>query len=282
MSLRDLGGVRLRDLATPEPSISSSHPALRREFPGAALARSDAQQPAAAGHVVHRPRARARRGQGGCWTRTRLLTLLGMGGLGKTRLSLQVAADVLDELSRRRLVRRPRTDHAIRRWSPTRPRRCSACARRPGKPLIADAVRARPRPRAAARPRQLRAPGRAPARASPNALLRAAPGVRILATSREALRIPGEQTYRVLPLPVPDRKAGLEALLRSDAVQLFVERARLQKPGFALTEREAPAVAELCARLDGIPLALELAAARVRSLSVDRDQRAAATTASSS
>jgi predicted ATPase len=67
---------------------------------------------------------------------------------------------------------------------------------------------------------------------------------------------------------VPDRKAGVEALLRSEAVQLFVERARLQKPGFSLTEREAPAIAELCARLDGIPLALELAAARLRSLSV--------------
>src|SRR5208283_5203317 len=78
----------------------------------------------------------------------------------------------------------------------------------------------------------------------------------------------GEQTYPVLPLAVPDRKAGAEALLRSEAVQLFVERARLQKPGFSVTEREAPAVAELCARLDGIPLALELAAARLRSMSV--------------
>jgi predicted ATPase len=72
----------------------------------------------------------------------------------------------------------------------------------------------------------------------------------------------------VLPLAVPDRKAGVETLQRSEAVQLFVERARLQKPGFSLTEREAPAIAELCARLDGIPLALELAAARLRSLSV--------------
>ena len=72
----------------------------------------------------------------------------------------------------------------------------------------------------------------------------------------------------MLPLTVPDRKAGAEALLRSEAVQLFVERARLQKPGFSVTEADAPAIAELCARLDGIPLALELAAARLRSLSV--------------
>ena len=101
-----------------------------------------------------------------------------------------------------------------------------------------------------------------------NALLRAAPDVRIIASSREALRVPGEQVYPVLPLALPDRTASVETLSRSEAVQLFMDRAQLQKPGFALTEREAPAVAELCARLEGIPLALELAAARMRSLSI--------------
>ena len=78
----------------------------------------------------------------------------------------------------------------------------------------------------------------------------------------------GEQTYPVFPLGVPQRNADAVTLMRSEAVQLFVERARLQKPGFVLDELEAPAVAELCARLEGIPLALELAAARLRSLSV--------------
>ena len=101
-----------------------------------------------------------------------------------------------------------------------------------------------------------------------SAILKAAPHVRILASSREALRAPGEQCYPVLPLPVPARGDGLEALARSTAVRLFVDRAQLHKPGFALNEREAPAVAELVARLEGIPLALELAAARIRSLSV--------------
>ena len=66
----------------------------------------------------------------------------------------------------------------------------------------------------------------------------------------------------MLPLPVPSRDDRLEALSRSTAVRLFVDRAQLHKPAFALTEREAPAVAELVARLEGIPLALELAAAR--------------------
>ena len=99
-------------------------------------------------------------------------------------------------------------------------------------------------------------------------LLRGAPKIRFLATSREGLHIRGEQTYHVLPLAAPDRNSGVDGLLRSEAVQLFVERARLQKPNFLLTERDAPAIAELCARLDGIPLALELAAARMRSLSI--------------
>jgi non-specific serine/threonine protein kinase len=82
------------------------------------------------------------------------------------------------------------------------------------------------------------------------------------------LHVAGERTYSILPLPVPSRGDGIAVLLKSAAVRLFVERAQLQKPTFALNEREAPAVAELVARLEGIPLALELAAARVRSLTV--------------
>ena len=80
--------------------------------------------------------------------------------------------------------------------------------------------------------------------------------------------MPGEHGYPILPLPLPKRGDSLEALSRSTAVQLFVARARQHKPAFELNEREAPAVAELVSRLEGIPLALELAAARVRSLSV--------------
>ena len=98
--------------------------------------------------------------------------------------------------------------------------------------------------------------------------MKAAPHVRILASSREALRVPGEQAYPVRPLPVPGRGAGIEALMKSTAVRLFVERAQQHKPSFSLNAKEAPAVAELVARLEGIPLALELAAARVRALTV--------------
>jgi predicted ATPase/DNA-binding SARP family transcriptional activator len=100
-------------------------------------------------------------------------------------------------------------------------------------------------------------------------LLRTAPGVRVLATSREVLRVAGEVVWPVPPLAVPGGDgAAPEMLAGYDAVRLFAERAAAADPGFALDAASAPAVAELCRRLDGLPLAIELAAARVRVLPV--------------
>ena len=103
------------------------------------------------------------------------------------------------------------------------------------------------------------------------ALLRACPKLGILASSREALGIAGESSYRVpsLAVPEPGQLPPLETLARLGAVRLFVERAALARPGFALTAQNAPAIAQICQRLDGIPLAIELAAARVRALSAE-------------
>ena len=196
----------------------------------------------------------------------RLVTLLGMGGLGKTRLSLQVAAEAMAEFP----------DGA---WfvdlSPIRDAALVAAEaaqvlgvrEEPGRPLL-HSLGAH-----LAQRRTLLILDNCehlvqPAAALAHALLRAAPGVRILASSREALRVPGEQLYPIWPLPLPAAGDGREALARSTAVRLFVARAQSHKPAFTLNERESPAVAELVARLEGIPLALELAAARVRVLSV--------------
>ncbi|WP_344891241.1 BTAD domain-containing putative transcriptional regulator, partial [Nonomuraea antimicrobica] len=98
------------------------------------------------------------------------------------------------------------------------------------------------------------------------ALLRAAPGVRILATSQEPLNISGEQVWPVPPLDPPADSADQAVLRTSSAVQLFLERAVAAAPGFALSDDNAHAVASICRRLDGIPLALELASTRVRVL----------------
>jgi predicted ATPase/DNA-binding SARP family transcriptional activator len=93
------------------------------------------------------------------------------------------------------------------------------------------------------------------------------PGVTVLATSREPLGLSGEQTWQVSPLAVPDVDArSPESVGASEAVQLFIDRACAAHPGFALTAENAAAVAEICRRLDGLPLALELAAARLRSM----------------
>jgi non-specific serine/threonine protein kinase len=103
-------------------------------------------------------------------------------------------------------------------------------------------------------------------------LLRQCRGLQVLATSREPLAIPGEIIRRVLPLQVPDLQQSLEPrqLGESPAVRLFIERARAVNPSLALSAQNAPAIARICVGVDGIPLALELAAARTRMLSVDQ------------
>src|SRR6266545_3553942 len=96
-----------------------------------------------------------------------------------------------------------------------------------------------------------------------------APRVKCLVTSREPLHLTGEHVYPVSPLALPEvrRLPALAVLAECESVALFVERAQAVAPGFALTEENAPAVAEICLRLDGLPLAIELAAARTRLLS---------------
>jgi predicted ATPase/DNA-binding XRE family transcriptional regulator len=204
---------------------------------------------------------------------TRLLTLTGAGGVGKTRLALAAAqtvrADYPDGVWLVELA--ALTDPAL-----VTPAVAAALGVReqPDRPLLTTLTAA-----LAAR-RLLLALDNCEhllAACAPlvDALLRAGPGLRVLATSREALGVPGEVAWRVpsLALPEPLAAAGgadTAALPRAEAVRLFVERARAARPDFALTHGNAAAVAEVCRRLDGIPLAIELAAARVSLLTVEQ------------
>lgn len=107
-----------------------------------------------------------------------------------------------------------------------------------------------------------------PAATEAAALVHACPHLVILATSRVPLHVQGEQEYPVSPLDVPDPEQAfvLEQILQSEAVALFVHRAQAVRPDFQLTNDNAPMIAEICNRLDGIPLTIELAAARIRLL----------------
>ena len=197
---------------------------------------------------------------------TRLVTLLGMGGLGKTRLSLQVAEAIkhrhadgvwfidLSPLRDPQLVAAVTAQVLGVRDEPERPLLQTLCAHLKTRRVLLVLDNCEHLVQAAAD--------------LAHALLRAAPHLRILASSREALRVPGETAYPVLPLPLPARGSNIDALMQSTAVRLFVDRARSYKPSLVLGERDAPALSELVARLEGIPLAIELAAARVRALSV--------------
>jgi predicted ATPase/DNA-binding CsgD family transcriptional regulator/Tfp pilus assembly protein PilF/DNA-binding XRE family transcriptional regulator len=200
----------------------------------------------------------------------RLLTLTGVGGCGKTRLALEVARTVNDDypdgvwlvelgpLVDAALV--PHTVAAVLNMRET-----------PGH-SIADALAT------ALRPRRLllvldNCEHVLDACAQlADRLLRGCPELRILATSREALGLTGEIAWRVPSLPSPDplHLPPFAELEQNAAVRLFVERAVAVQPQYVLTERNAPMVAQVCQRLDGIPLALELAAARVDGLTVDQ------------
>src|SRR6202007_690369 len=106
------------------------------------------------------------------------------------------------------------------------------------------------------------------ARSLAAALLAEAPNSHVLATSREALSVDGEQQLPLQPLSLPSGASSVEEVAAAEAVQLFVERAQLQQPRFALTPDVTESVAAICRGLEGIPLAIELAAARLSSLSV--------------
>jgi non-specific serine/threonine protein kinase len=201
---------------------------------------------------------------------TRLLTLVGAGGIGKTRLALELASRALDEYPGGVWVVElaPLTDPAL---LPTTLLGAIGVREEPGRPLAAslgDVLRVRRTLVVLDNCEHL-----VEACAShATVLLRSCPDLRILATSREALGVPGETVWPVTPLTLPglDPPPAYADLERYDAVRLFVGRAGSYRPDFALTLENAGPVASLCRQLEGVPLAIELAAARVKAFSVEQ------------
>src|SRR4051812_13750980 len=258
LALLDLGDHRLRDLARPERVFQVTVTGLRDAFPS--LQSLDAE----AGNVVPAITALVGRSDDlesvvAALGRARVVTVTGAGGVGKTRLATEVAWRVRGHYS----------DGA---WL------CElAAAREPSAvaEVVAATLSVAPRPGMSVaesvvdylRPKslllvvdncehQLDAVWDLV-----SAVVRAAPGVQVLATSREGLGVEGEQIIPLRSLSVPPETADDDAVARSDAVQLFAGRATAADPGFTIASCAA-AVAEICRRLDGIPLAIELAAAR--------------------
>jgi predicted ATPase/DNA-binding CsgD family transcriptional regulator len=198
---------------------------------------------------------------------TRLLTLSGAGGSGKTRLALQVTRNHAGALEDRAwwVDLAPLSDPDL---VPQRVAQALGVPEAPGRPvmdLLIDHLRSRSALLVLDNCEHM--VGACAELA--DVLLRSCPDVRILATSREPLGVAGEVSWTVPPLPLPDarREETPDGLLRFGAVGLFVDRARDAAPAFALTGSNARTVARLCARLDGMPLAIERAAARTRALS---------------
>ncbi|HEV2976072.1 MAG TPA: adenylate/guanylate cyclase domain-containing protein [Casimicrobiaceae bacterium] len=266
-SLLDLGAVRLRDLTGPEHVYQLTHAELRQNFPALrSLESTPNNLPQQLTSFVGRNRelAETRRFLAGA----RLLTLTGTGGIGKTRLSFHVAADVLDAY--------PDGVWCVELAAIVDPGLVpKVVAQVLGVQTNADAHVMHALCAHLKSRRLLLLPDNcehlidACAKIT-EALLHAAPTIRILATSREPLKVAGEQIYALPPLSLAAAAEDGRVATPSDAVQLFVERARLQQPNFDLVDRLLPTVTQLCARLDGIPLALELAAARVGVLSVEK------------
>ena len=200
----------------------------------------------------------------------RLLTLTGAGGTGKTRLSLQVGAEVLEAFKEGVwfIELAPLSDPAL---VPQTVASVLGVRERHGRPLldtICDYLRAKGVLLVLDNCEHL---VEACAQFA-DAVLRGTSHVKILASSREALGIAGELAWHVpsLQVPNPKHRIQLEQLEQYESVRLFIERAILAQPSFRMTDANAPAVVQICYRLDGLPLATELAAARVKALSVEQ------------
>ncbi len=269
ISFKDLGERRLKDLIQPIRLYQIVADGIRSEFPlPRTLDTRPNNLPVQLTSFIGRQEEIAKLKS--LLKEQRLLTLTGAGGAGKTRLALQIAADSIDDygggawlvelaslIEPELLVQTLASALGIKEMTDLKSER--ALAESIGKKdllivfdncehMVDDVA------------------------SLTEFLLGKCPNIKVLATSREALRCHGERTHRVLSLeyPDPNLKESPEILSRYESVRLFIERALAVNANFRVNNDNAPALAEICAQLDGIPLAIELAAARTKAMSVEQ------------
>ena len=266
VQLRDLGDYRLKDIAGPNQLFQLVIPEIPADFPplsASSIRRPLQNLPSPATSFIGREAEVAAVSDLLCRADVRMVTLMGTAGVGKTRLALQVAtqlsplfndgvcfvpldqagnADALQQALAQALNIQEEKEHPLFEQ-------------------VKDALRDQTLLLVLDNFEQV-----LPASREVAALLAACPKLKSLVTSRAMLHIQAEHLFEVLPLPLLDplRLPALAVLSYNAAITLFVQRAQAVQPDFQLTSANAPTIANICARLDGIPLALELAAARVR------------------
>jgi predicted ATPase/class 3 adenylate cyclase len=263
VTLRDLGMHRLKDLDQPEHLGQLVINGLEQEFPAIRTLETPTNLPAELTSFVGREREVDEALE--LLSTTRLLTLTGPGGAGKTRLAIRIAARLQSAYADGVFFvdLAPLTDPGLVLPTVARTLGLSDQAQRSIVDLLKDHLELQNVLLVLDNFEHVLA-----AREGIQDLLAAAPRVKVLVTSRSRLSLYGEQEFPVPSLALPDRGAigDLDRLSQYEAVALFVERARAAEPAFGITNENAPAVAEICVRLDGLPLAIELAASRVRLL----------------
>jgi predicted ATPase len=265
-TLLDMGEHRLKDLIRPERIFQLVAPGLPSDFPPLrSLDSRPNNLPLQPTPFIGREKELATIADLLCNEDVRLVTLFGPGGSGKTRLSLQVAAEMIDRFKDGVFFvsLAPISDPALVPSEIAQTLGISEARERSLLESLKDYVRDKHLLLVLDNFEQVVVAGLLVSQ-----LLQAAPGLKMLVTSRAILHLRGEKDFPVPPLQMPDPRhlPSLEQLSQYEAVRLFIERARDARPDFEVTNENAPAVAEICYRLDGLPLAIELAAARIRIL----------------
>jgi len=268
--LTDLGEQHLRDLSRPERVFQLSASGLASQFPPLKSPASTPNNlPRQLTSFVGREAEIAE--VNALLDGTCLLSLTGAGGTGKSRLSLQAAAGRLEDFPEGVWLAElaALSDHAlvVQAVATT-----AGLREEPDRPLIQTLTSAWKTSRVLLVLDNCEHLVAACAELV-NSLLRACPQVKILATSREVLNVPGETVWRVPTLSLPSLRPPLptlETLSQFEAVRLFIDRALSVLPSFTVTRGNVPAIAQICSQLDGLPLAIELAAARVKVLSPEQ------------